>query len=388
MKEKIKVAFIETNCKNTGPIKQILNLIEYLNRDIFEPVLITLWEEDRENTLISKYEQCGVSIYSIGINKVKSVILGSIYLKKILFQVKPDIIHTVGMPLYRMSLGYKSAVQFTTIRNYCLDDYPDYYGSFIGNIMALSDIKLIKRQIGLGKSFVTCSESLSKIYFSRHGINMQYIRNGVDIRNYPERDISKIAELRERLNLPQNKTIFVYSGSFIERKNQREAISAFINMKKRKDSVILFLGSGTDFDSIKSNYKQSQDILFRGQVSNVNEYLQASDIYISTSKSEGLPNGVLEAMSCGLPVLLSNIQQHLEILKICDECGHLYRLGEISELSECMDQMIDENLLEMGKKSRATVIDNFTAEVMSNEYQGFYINLVKGEHKNADIQTG
>lgn len=48
------------------------------------------------------------------------------------------------MPPYRMTLGYKDAVHFVTLRNYCYEDYPDYYGKFMGTVMAFLDINLIK----------------------------------------------------------------------------------------------------------------------------------------------------------------------------------------------------------------------------------------------------
>ena len=115
--------------------------------------------------------------------------------------------------------------------------------------------------------------------------------------------------------MPLGKVIYVYSGGFIDRKNQREAITAFKAMKKDANAVLLLLGDGTNFEALKDEFSKNTNILFRGKVSNVNEYLHASDVYLATSKSEGLPNGVLEAMACGLPVLLSDIPQHMEVLE-------------------------------------------------------------------------
>lgn len=378
---KIKVTFVETNCKKNGPIKQTLNIIRNMDKEIFEPSLITVWSEDADNSMIDDYKKLGIPVLSANLSKKKSVLVGRQEVGKLLEQLKPDIVQGVGMPPYRMTLGYKKAVHFITLRNYCYEDYPDYYGKILGTAMAFLDLNLIKKRMAAGEPFVTCSESLTKMYKSRQNMEIPYIRNGVDVSQYTKRDITKTADVRENLELPLDKVIYVYSGGFIDRKNQREAITAFLKMKKNGDVVLLLLGDGTNFESLKSEFSQHQNILFRGKVSNVNEYLHASDVYLATSKSEGLPNGVLEAMACGLPVLLSDIPQHMEVLEADPECGHSYKLGNVEQLSNLMDQMLDEDLIKSGERSYKAVMENFTAEGMSRRYQNLYLKVLNREKK-------
>ena len=227
-----------------------------------------------------------------------------------------------------------------------------------------------------GEPFVTCSESLTKMYRRRQKMKIPYICNGVDVSQYTKRNCDEIDDMRRKLDLPLGKVIYVYSGGFIDRKNQREAIAAFLAMKRNADAVLLLLGDGANFEALKDEFSNNINILFRGKVSNVNEYLHASDVYLATSKSEGLPNGVLEAMACGLPVLLSDIPQHMEVLEADPKCGYFYKLGNVGQLSKLMEQMMDENLFEMGERSYTAVMENFTAEGMSKRYQDFYVKLM------------
>lgn len=375
--KKIRITFVETNCKKNGPIKQTLNIICNMDKNVFEPSLITVWPEDANNSMLEEYKDKKIPVFSANISKKKSIFWGKRAVKEILEQIQPDIIQGVGMPPYRMTLGYKKAVHLVTLRNYCYEDYPDYYGKVLGTLMAFLDINLIKKRMTMGEPFVTCSESLTKMYKSHQNITIPYIRNGVDVSQYTKRKLEDISFIREKLDLPQEKMIFVYSGGFIDRKNQREAIVAFLNMKKNASAVLLLLGDGRDLTQLKSEFGSHPNVLFRGKVSNVNEYLHASDVYLATSKSEGLPNGVLEAMACGLPVLLSDIPQHMEVLEADPTCGHSYSLGNITELTDFMDQMINEDLLKMGEKSYTAVIDNFTAIGMSKRYQQLYLNIMK-----------
>ena len=230
---------METNCKKNGPIKQTLNIIRNMDREIFEPYLITVWPEELDNSMIDEYKNLGISVYSANVSKKKSIIFGKQAIKKILKEIKPDIVQGVGMPPYRMTLGYKDAVHFVTLRNYCYEDYPDYYGKFMGTVMAFLDINLIKKRMVMGEPFVTCSESLTKMYKNKQNMEIPFIRNGVDVSQYTKRNVNEVPEIRKKLNLPQNKVIFVYSGGFIDRKNQKEAITAFLNMKKNQEAVLL-----------------------------------------------------------------------------------------------------------------------------------------------------
>lgn len=374
--DKIKIVFVETNCKKNGPIKQTLNIIRFMDRTVFEPSLLTVWPEDSDNSMIEEYKKLEIPVLSAKLTKKESILFGNREVRKLLEQLKPDIVQGVGMPPYRMTLGYKEAIHFVTLRNYCYEDYPDYYGKILGALMAFLDISLIKKRMAAGEPFVTCSESLTKLYKSRQNMKIPYIRNGVDVSQYTKRDITKTADVRKNLELPLDKVIYVYSGGFIDRKNQKEAITAFLRMKKNDAAVLLLLGDGTNFEALNSEFSQHQNILFRGKVSNVNDYLHASDVYLATSKSEGLPNGVLEAMACGLPVLLSDIPQHMEVLEADPECGHSYKLSDVEQLSTLMDQMLGEDLNEMGERSYMAVMENFTAEGMSRRYQNLYLKLL------------
>ena len=159
---KIKVTFVETNCKKNGPIKQTLNIIRNMDKEVFEPSLVTVWPEDADNSMIDEYKKLGIPVLSANMSKKKSVLFGKKEVGQLLEQLQPDIVQGVGMPPYRMTLGYKRAIHFVTLRNYCYEDYPDYYGKIPGTVMAFLDLNLIKKRMAAGEPFVTCSELVDK----------------------------------------------------------------------------------------------------------------------------------------------------------------------------------------------------------------------------------
>lgn len=73
---KIKVTFVETNCKKNGPIKQTLNIIRNMDKEVFEPSLVTVWSEDADNSMIDEYKKLGIPVLSANMSKKKSVLFG------------------------------------------------------------------------------------------------------------------------------------------------------------------------------------------------------------------------------------------------------------------------------------------------------------------------
>ena len=375
-KGKYKIVYVITNCKNSGPMNQTLNIIKNLDRDLFEPIVITLFQEDLGNSVIHRYLDVVPEFHCLGMSKISSIVEGKNKLAQLLSEVKPDLIQGLGMPPYTMSLAYADAVHLVTLRNYCYQDYPDKYGKQLGNLLAHKDMHLIAKQLKKGEVFVTCSQSLSKIYKQKHGMKFDFIRNGVDIGQYSYADEAKKKKMKVQLGLPLDKVIVAYSGQFIDRKNQSFAIEGILASKSAEKIYMILMGSGPNFNSIREKYANDERLLFTGNINNVSDYLQASDVYVSASKSEGMPNGVLEAMATGLPVLLSDIPQHLEVLEINDQYGMSYRLGDRDDYISKFDEMLGKDLQHMGQEASKTAITELSAAIMSQRYQKLYLDLI------------
>ena len=196
--EKIKICYVIVNCKVTGPMNQTLNIIKYLNTDRFEVSLITLFKEEEDNTMLKEYKEIIKKCYCLDLTKFSSLIFGRNMLDKKLKEIKPDVIHALGMPPFRLSLKYKKAKHLVTLRNYAYEDYPSYYNKFIGPILAFCDINLIKKLNKKGEYFITCSKSLSIIYEKKEKIKLDFIRNGVDTSKFIAQDEKEIRKVKNK----------------------------------------------------------------------------------------------------------------------------------------------------------------------------------------------
>jgi glycosyltransferase involved in cell wall biosynthesis len=95
-----------------------------------------------------------------------------------------------------------------------------------------------------------------------------------------------------------------------------------------------------------------------------------ADCFVSASRAEGLPNAVLEALACSLPVLLSDIPAHREILALSSAAGELFSIDRPESLNEAIQNFEITN--NRRTAARALAMEHFSAEAMSRSYQELY----------------
>jgi glycosyltransferase involved in cell wall biosynthesis len=98
--------------------------------------------------------------------------------------------------------------------------------------------------------------------------------------------------------------------------------------------------------------------------------LQASDFYISASQAEGLPNSVIEARACGLPLILSNIEPHKEFLRDNRGSGILFGKNSLESLLRIIKNI---NNIKFSKKP----LFKTSTRSMALNYQKIYRHILR-----------
>ena len=134
------------------------------------------------------------------------------------------------------------------------------------------------------------------------------INNAIDTNLYSyNNDIRKI--LRTEMNL-EKKIVWVQVGSFSSNKNQTFSIQLFQKFHaKYPDSAFLLCGDGEIKNQLNKMIEEmdlTDSVRLLGNVTNVNEILNACDLYIMPSYHEGLPLTIIEAQASGLPCVVSS----------------------------------------------------------------------------------
>ena len=363
----IKVLYIISTLKKTGPVNVIYNIIKNLDRTKYEPVILTLSKEP-SGSIKSDFEKLGIKCHCLNVSGLKGYFEAG-KIKKVVKEITPDIIHTHCFRSTLFTAIYLRKMNTITTIHCDYDvDFRMTYGNFIGFLIArLMDFSLINMN-----RRIACSEYLSQIINNKKIFKVDYINNGIDIEIF--HSIENKETLKEKLKLPRNKKIFIWVGCLTERKNPlllANVIKEFY--LTLTDCYFVFCGDGPLKQELENTISNFDNVLLTGNIDNIQEYLQASDYYISTSLSEGLPLSVLEGMACGLPVILSNIEQHKILFK--DNMGKCFNLQDDNELLNNLINIQKENYENLSIKSRNVVEKLFSAVNMSINYQKNYKDI-------------
>jgi glycosyltransferase involved in cell wall biosynthesis len=368
-----KVLYIVSTLSRSGPTNQLYNIIKYLDKNEFDPYLVTLSPEP-ENSRWADYEALGVHLYSLGLSRLRGLFCAEKQVQSLLAEIKPDVIHTQGIRGDTISSNLRTDVpKLATVRNLPQFDYIMTYGHIRGRLMCVRHINVLRKI----SSCIGVSDAVTNNLKNRYNVgNVLTIRNGVDPDIYfPTNDDEK-KNLRKKLNLPLNGDIFISSGDLSERKDPLFLIEIW-NKKfdSHDDKHLIFIGTGNLHDKCIQESQNCKSIHIVGQVNNAADYLKCSDYFISVSHAEGLPNAVLEAMACGLPVLLSDIEPHKEIFARAPDAGFCYELGNKVNFFNMLNKIITTDKTGMSRASLEAVNNHFSAKRMSEEYQRKYCDL-------------
>lgn len=166
-------------------------------------------------------------------------------------------------------------------------------------------------------------------------------------------------------------------GTISDRKNQKMILQALLSLPKelqRKYSVI-FVGDGEGKEGLIEISKNIEsDVQIVGSSNMVNKYLSEADLFILTSKDEGLPISIIEAMRASLPIIATKIAGIPEMI-IDRKSGFLINVS-LDELVDVLISLHSYDLTEMGHRSRELFLDKFTLDGMIKNYKEQFRSLI------------
>lgn len=350
----LKICYIINTTNNCGPVNVLLSLVRGIKQQFKENEISIIVLKDDNSTSSKKKDFLNQGIEIIKINSIPELLR---YIKKKNF----DIIHSHGLIPDTINFLLKTfhisvnSLNVTTLHNYPFEDYILTYGKLKGYLMAQWQNFLARKLEG-----IACSKSIKQKMLV-HGTNVYYIQNGVP---FPK-----------NISFNKNKyKNFIFIGEINKRKNVEFLLEYFMD---HTEYIFTILGDGPDYSGLKNMTQDYNNIMWLGRKENIIPYLKKSDVFISSSLSEGMPMAILEALSYGKPVILSDILSHKEIYDEIHDGIWLFKNNSIESLETTINNyycsFIDSKLIYEESKEK------FSEQMMANKYYKYYMSKLQGE---------
>ncbi|MEZ6120775.1 MAG: glycosyltransferase family 4 protein [Pirellulaceae bacterium] len=197
--------------------------------------------------------------------------------------------------------------------------------------------------------------------------------------------------LRRELNLLPSHRYLIFVGSALHRKGIEVVVRTFIQLASSFPDLQLLIAGIHDFSDTARHPAERRHLVdtlrkemataglqdrvhWLGNVNNVSQYLQASDLFFFPTRREGLPNAMAEAMSCGLPVVASLLPGITTDLVPHSDVGVLVKGHEVTDYVHAITLLLrsPERLERMGTAAAERIRSEYAVDVIVQQYADLY----------------
>ena len=208
------------------------------------------------------------------------------------------------------------------------------------------------------------------------------IPNGVDTTRFAPVEPREKSFLRQKLRLPQNATIAIYTGRLVSYKGLPLLLTVWKQIRCKHENVLLLLAGtgGLDIHNCEAELRDSvksaaleKDVIFLGAVQNVPEYLQAADLFAFPTENDAFPSSIVEAMACALPVITTPVGA-INTIVTHRQSGLLVQPGNFEQLFEALDILLSDRVLalQLGQAAWQSVQHQYAVENITSQYLALF----------------
>jgi len=204
------------------------------------------------------------------------------------------------------------------------------------------------------------------------------IPNSVNVEYYRPDKASRWTKRRE-LGLKEDTVLIGSVGRLSRVKNYISLIEAMARVvKKQPNARLALIGDGPERRNLERRIAKlgvNDSVSLLGQRFDTRDLLNAMDIFVLPSFSEGISFSILEAMATGLPVIATRVGGNPELVEQ-DITGHLYASNNIDELADAIFRYISKPHLRAknGARGRGFVEEKFSLNSMIDRYTAIYLS--------------
>jgi len=230
-------------------------------------------------------------------------------------------------------------------------------------------------------SVIAVGNQVKRALIENEGIaekKIEVIYNGIDVQRFiPKPEVRD--QTRRNLGIESDETVIIHVARLDPLKDHLSAIRAFGLLKETPGIKLLIVGEGPESNNIKAeinNLDLQASVSMLGLRDDIPDLLNAADACLLTSRSEGIPLTLAEAMATQLPVVATKVGGVPEIVND-GETGFLCEAGDTKSLAASITELYNspEQRAAFGQAGRRRIIEHFNADEMHKQYQSKYLQM-------------
>jgi len=213
---------------------------------------------------------------------------------------------------------------------------------------------------------------------------LYWMPNPIDTAHFAPFEETKKKELRRKFGIPPAAAATIYCGRLAAGKGLPVLINAFaIAAPQVPDALLVIVGDGPlrhELTMLATKLQLKDDkVRFVGQVdpAEVCNWLNVADVFALVSFSEGFPCALAEAMSTGLPCVVSDISANRQLIDEGKQ-GFLTPAGDADAISVAIARLLKDGSLRsrLGEAARQRIVNNYTSDKVSDRYEALFLQML------------
>lgn len=346
-------------------------------KGIFFDYLVTEEPNEEEKRL---YGEAGSNVYVLPIDKKHGIIIREIRMNRLYYKFfkehKYDMIYVDtenGLRAIHMLMAKLAGVKVRVLHSHNTALQTNSKASklihkYMKNLFSIS-----------ATHYLACSDGAAHWLFPKkiyENGDYEVINNGVDTDVF-KFDNEKRTQMRQKYNIKENDVVAGCVGRFAYQKNHSYMLDVAAKaVEMNSNFKLLLLGNGELEDELRAKAEGlgiADNIIFAGTSTDVNDYLSAMDVFILTSRFEGLGIVLIEAQSNGLRAVVADTVPRET--KMADETTYMSLDANPSEWAKKLFELAE--LRDDGRKAQKVMNEKeFTLEATANRLYEIYKSLV------------
>jgi len=334
----------------------------------------------RHHPNLPQYEEIeGVPVHRLPNSKIKPLASASYTAAAIplLRRLNPDILHAHSLtsPTTTALMG-KRVLNIPTVITL-------HRTGYLGDIQRLQRRRFGEQRLkGIrdnADAFIMISKEVAS-ELEQLGTPMDkchFIPNGVNAEQYTPVNPTAKMRLRQLLGLPIDAQIVIFTGRLAPEKRVNHLVDVWHDIQQRyPNALLLLVGTGDEEPALRA--AAGAGVHFAGKQENVIPFLQASDLFVLPSVAEGLSVAMLEAMSCGLPALVTQVGGAADVITTRSN-GWLIPPDDVPALKDALMTLLGSPALRrsLGDCGRETVLVDYQLPVVTSKLKRVYEQVLK-----------